>query len=96
MLLDDVPDIFNSVAEFTTRHASAQAVITNTDSVVLESVGEVIVSFSHGTNKNANALFWSYVLNIIFDTNDRLVVAEGHLAAIRGQMVSDRVLDDLE
>lgn len=94
--LDDVPDILNGIAEFTARHASTEAVITYTDSVVLEAVGEIVITFGHCTNKNANALLWSYVCNIVFDPDNVSIVAERDLPAVGWKMVSDWILDDLE
>lgn len=94
--LDNIPDILNGVAEFATGYTSAQAVVAYTDSVVLEAIGEVIVTFSHCTNKDANALFWSYVFNVVLDPDNVRIVAECDLAAVRGQVFCDWILDDLE
>jgi len=94
--LDDVPDVFNGITELATCYAGAQAVIAEADCVILEAVGEVIVSLSHGPNEDADALFWPYVLYVVFDPNDIRVKAECHLTAIGGQMVSDWVLYDFE
>lgn len=94
--LDDVPDVLNSVAEFATRHASTQAVVAYADSVVLEAVCKVVLTFGHGTNENAHALFWPYVLNVVLDPNNVGVVAECDLTAIWRKMIRYGILDDLE
>ena len=94
--LDDIPDILNSIAEFSTCYASTQAVIAYADGVVLEAVGEVVVAFGHCTDKNADALFGSDIRYVVFHPNDVGVKTEGDLAAIGRKMISDRILDDFE
>jgi hypothetical protein len=94
--LNDVPDVLHGVAEFTTRYASTQAVITYADSVVLNAIGKVIITFGHGTNENAYALFRPYVLYIVFDPNDVGIIAKCNLAAIWWKMIRNGVLDDLK
>ena len=50
-LLDDVPGVFAGMAEFAACDAGTEAVITDTDGLVLESVGEVVFAFGHSTDK---------------------------------------------
>ena len=94
--LDDVPNVLHSIAEFAASNASAQAIVAYADSVVFEGVGEVIITFSHGTNENANALFWPYIFNVVLYPNDVGIVAECDLAAIGWKVICDGILDDLK
>lgn len=96
MQLDDIPNVLNSIAKFATRYAGTEAVVAYADSVVLEAIGKVIVTFGHGTHENANALFWPYVFNVVLDPNDVGIVAECNFAAIRWKMIRDGIFDDLE
>ena len=94
--LDDVPDVFDSVTKLAACDTSAQAVIADADSIVLEAVCEIVISFGHRSHKDANTLLWSNVLDVILDTNNVRVKAQGHFTAIGRQVVSDWVLDDFE
>ena len=81
-LLDDGPGVFASVAEFAARDACAEAVITDTDSLVLKGIGEVVFAFRHGTDKDADALVGRQGLDIIPDSDNLRVKAEGDFPAI--------------
>ena len=94
--LDNIPDIFNGIAELATCYAGAQAVIADADGVVLEAVCKIIIAFSHCANEDANTLFTTQVLYVVFDSNDFSVKAESYLSAIGGEMISDGILDDFE
>lgn len=96
MRLDDVPDIFDGIAELSTSYTGAQAVIADADSVVLEAVGKVIFPLGHCTDENANALLGSYIFYVVPDPNDFRIKAERNLTAIGGKMVGDWILDDFE
>ena len=95
-LLDDVPGIFRSVAEFAAGHAGAEAEGTDADGIVFEGVCKVILALGHGTDEDTYALFGTQIRDIVPNTNDLGVEAEGDLATIRGQMVSNWILDDFE
>ena len=94
--LDDVPDVFHSIAELTTCYASAQAVVADADSVIHVHVCKIVLAFGHGADEDANALFGTYVIDVVLDPDDFSVVTEGDLSAIGRKMVCDGILDDLE
>lgn len=92
----NVPGFFGSMAEFTARHTCTQTVVADTDGVVLEGVGKVIVTLGHGTNEDANALVGTHGLDVVGGSHHGGLETEGHLPAVGGEVVRDRVLDDLE
>lgn len=55
----NVPHIFGSMAELTAGHTGAQTVVADTDGVVLESIGEIVLTFSHCSDKNTDAFIGS-------------------------------------
>lgn len=84
------------MAEFTARHTCTQTVVTDTDGVVLEGVGKVIVTLGHGTNKDANALVGTHGLDVVGGPHDGGLETECHFPAIGGKVIRDGVLDDLQ
>jgi hypothetical protein len=81
------------VAEFTTCHTSTEGKVADRNSVVFECVGKVIIAFCHGTDKDADALFGSESLDIVFDTYNRALKGERDLTTIGWKMLSDWVFD---
>lgn len=57
--LYDTPHVLGGVAELTTSDACAQAEVADTDRVVFDLVGEVILTFSHCSDKHADTFFFS-------------------------------------
>ena len=93
---DDVPHFLGGMAEFAAGNACAQTVVADTDRVVLEGVGEIIMALGHGTDKDTHALVGSQSLEVVPGPDDGCLVTEGHLPAIGGQVIGDGVLDHLE
>lgn len=54
--LDDVPDIFGSMAELAARDAGRETVVADGDLLVYELVGEVVRALSHGSDKDTDTL----------------------------------------
>ena len=54
------------------------------------------MALGHGTDEDRNALLGAQRLDIVLGTDHGGVETHRHLTAVRGQMVGDRVLDDLE
>lgn len=94
--LKDIPCVLGRMAEFTASHAGTQTVIADTDGLVLEGIGEIVVTLGHGTDKDTDALLGAESLEVVAHTHDRRLVAHGDLAAIGREMVGDGVLDDPE
>lgn len=44
------------MAEFTAGHTGTQAVVADTDLVILERVGKIIMTLGHGTDEDADTL----------------------------------------
>lgn len=93
---NDVPHVFDSVAELAAGNTCAQTEVADTDGVILKGVGEVVLTFGHGANKHTHTLFWSQVCNVVTDAYDLGVKAQSHFAAVWRQMVGDWIFDDLE
>lgn len=84
------------MAEFTARHTCAQTVVADTDGVILEGVGKVIVTLGHGTNEDADTLVGTHRLDVVGGPHYGGLETEGHFPAIGGKVVRDGVLDDLQ
>lgn len=93
---DDIPHFLGGMAELAACHTRAQTVVADTDGVVLEGVGEIVVSLGHGADEDTDAFVGVQRLDVVAGTHHRGLVTEGDLAAVRGQMVGDGVLDDFE
>jgi hypothetical protein len=91
-----VPNVFRRMAKLAASDTSTQAVIADTDGLVLEIVGKVILAFGHGTNEDTDAFIWCKALNVVFDSDNLCVEAQRDFPAIRRKMVGYRVLDNLE
>jgi hypothetical protein len=93
---NDVPDVFRRMTKLAASDTSTQAVIADTDRLVLEIVGKVILAFGHGTNKDTDAFIWCKALNVVFDSDNLCVEAQRDFPTIGGEVIGYRVLDNLE
>jgi len=84
------------MAKFTACHTCTQTVVADTDGVIFEGVGKVIVTLGHGTNEDANALVGTQRLDVVGGPHHRSLETESHLPAVGGKMVRDGVLDNLQ
>lgn len=94
--LDDVPGIFCSVAKLGACHTSGETEVADGDLLVDKLVGEIVGSLGHGANKHADALIWLQCLHIFPNLDHRRIETESDLPAIRGEVIRNRVLDNLE
>ena len=78
------------------RHTRTQAIIADTNSIILEGVGKIIISLGHGADKDANTLVGAEGFDIVADADDGGIETHGHLATVGREMIGDGVLDDLE
>lgn len=92
----DIPSFFGSVTEFTAGHASTQAVVADTDRIVFERVGKVIVTLGHGSDKDANAFLGAERLDIVSRPHHGGLVTESHFTAVGRKVVRDGIFDDFE
>ena len=93
---DDVPHILSSVAELAARYASAEAVVADTDRIVLVHIREVVCAFCHGADKDADALFWTQVCDIVSHSDHWRIEGQSDFPAVRWQMIRNRILDDFQ
>lgn len=96
VLSNDIPGILARVTEFAAGHARTETVIADTDGLVLEGVGKVILAFGHGADKDADTFVGFKSVDVISDSNDVGVKTQGDFPAVRGEVVGDGVFDDLE
>ena len=57
--LDNVPYVFNSIAELSACYTGTQAVVADGDGVVNELVCEVVLALGHSANKDTDTLLRS-------------------------------------
>lgn len=84
------------MAELTTRHTGTETVVADTDRLILEGVGEVVVALGHGTDEDGDALVRLQGLQVVPGAHQGGLETHRHLPAVGGQVVGDGVLDDLE
>jgi hypothetical protein len=84
------------MAELTACNAGTEVKLANSDAVVFDVVGKVVVALGHGTYEDGNALALVEIANVVADTYDLGVEAERDLAAVGRQVIGDGVLDDLD
>lgn len=84
------------MAELAAGNTGTKTVVADTDSFVLEGVGKVIVTLGHGTDENSNTLVGVQRLEIVLGADHGRLETHGHLAAVGGQVVGDRVLNNLK
>ena len=94
--LNDVPDIFCSMAELAARNASAEAIIADTDCVVLELVGEIVSTLGHSAHEDADTFLGTQAANVIPNAYNLRIEGEGDFPAVMWQMVGDWVLDNFQ
>ena len=93
--LNDAPYVFSRMAEFAASNAGTKAPVADTDRVVFEVIREIIIALCHGSNEDCDAFVLVQTMNVIPHANNLGLEAESDLTAVRGQVVGDRILDDL-
>lgn len=78
----NIPNLFGSVTELTTGHTGTKTVVTDTDALILEGIGKVIMTLGHGTDEDGDTLIRLQRLQIIPGAHQRGLKTHGHLAAI--------------
>ena len=84
------------MTELAASNTSTQAEVADTDRLVLEIIGEVVLAFSHGADEDADAFVRCKALDIVFDPYNFCLEAQRDFPAIRRKMVGYRVLNDLQ
>lgn len=91
--LQDVPYVLDSVAELAAGDTSRQGEIADANLLIDQGVGEVVVAFGHGADKDTDALLRGKCLDIVANAHKWSVKTQSYLAAVGRQVVSNRVLD---
>lgn len=94
--LDNVPDILGGMAKLTAGDARTETVIADADLFVDELIGKIIFTAGHGADEDTDALGRPKLSDVVPDSDHRRVEAQRDLATVRGEMVGDGILDDLE
>lgn len=68
--LDDVPDVFGGVAELAASNTGTEGVVADTDGIILEFIGERVVSLGHCADEDADALVRTEILNVVPNSHD--------------------------
>lgn len=84
------------MAELAASDTGAQAVIADTDGLVFELVGKVVLSLGHGADEDTDAFGGGQGVDVVPYTDDIGVETQSDLSAIRWEVVGDGVLDDLQ
>jgi len=84
------------MTELAARHTRTEREIANTNRIVLELIRKVILPLRHRAHKHANTLLRSQSPNVVSNPDDFGVEAQRDLAAIRGKVLRDWVLNDFE
>jgi len=91
--LEDIPDIFGRMAEFTAGNAGAEVEIADGDAVVFDVVGKVIIALGHGTHEDGNALALPEPSDVVADTHHFRVEAKRHFTAMGRKVIGNGVFD---
>lgn len=81
------------MAEFTAGNACRQTKIADSNLLVYDAVGKSVGALGHGSDKDTDALLGTECVDIVPYLNQGCVKAQGDLAAVGRQMISDGVLD---
>ena len=84
------------MAELTACNAGTEVKLANSDAVVLDVIGKVVVALGHSTYEDCDTLALVEIANVIADTYDLGVEAERDLAAVGRKVIGDGVLDDFD
>jgi hypothetical protein len=84
------------MTELAASYTGTQAVIADTDRLVLKIIGKVVLAFGHGADENAYAFVRRKALNVILNPDHLCLEAQRDFPAFRRKMISYGVLDDFQ
>lgn len=84
------------MTELAASHAGGKAVVADTDGLVLEFIGKVVLSLGHGPDKDADTFGGRQSVDVVSHPDHFGVETEGDFSAIHREVVGDGVLDDLQ
>ena len=82
------------MAELAACYAGTQTIVADTNRFVLEGVSEVVMALGHGSNKDTNAFLWPQCFKIVLTPNDGGFETHRDFAAVRREMIRDRVFNN--
>lgn len=86
---NDVPDFLSGVAKLAASNASTQSKVANTNAVVFEIVGEIILALCHSSHENTAAFIASKTTYVVIDTDNGGICRECDLAAVGRKVFGD-------
>lgn len=92
----NVPELFERTAELATCHRSTQWVVADTDLLVNNAVGKVILAPRHGTDEDSYRMRLGQCGQELGQPDGRRIAGKSELDGVHRQVISDRILDDLE
>jgi hypothetical protein len=84
------------VAELAASNTSRQGEVTDGNLLIYQGIGEVVLTLSHSTNEDADTILGIHGFDILTNLDKWRIETQRDLAAVGGQVVSDRVLDHSE
>jgi len=94
--LEDAPNILCGVAELAASNAGTQVEVADTNAVVLNGIGEIIVALRHSTDEDRDALVLVEATDVVAQTYDLGVETKCDLSAVGWEVIRNGVLDDLD
>lgn len=96
LVLKDTPDILCGVTELAASNTGTEVELADSNAVIFDVVGEIVVALGHGSHENRDALVLTEARDVVAHANNLGIETESDLAAVRWQMVGDGVLDHLD
>lgn len=84
------------MTELAARNAGAEIEVADSDRVVLDVVGKVVIALGHGSDEDANALIFVKALDVVGDSYYWSLEAQCDLSAVRWEVVGDGVFDHVD
>jgi len=96
MGLHDVPHLFRCAAELATRNASTERIVANGYLLVYNGVREVVLATCHCANEHRNGMCARERGKVLRESNCLRVARQCDFIRVHGEVIRDRVLNDLE
>ena len=83
------------MTEFAASNTGTEAEIADTNRLILEIIGKVVLSFRHGADENTDAFIWCEALDVVFDPDHFSLEAQCDFPAIWRKVTRNGILDHL-
>lgn len=94
--LEDTPNILRSVTEFAAGNAGTEVEVADTDAIILDGIGKIIVALGHSADKDCDALVLIEAPDVVAQAHNLSIETESDLPAVGWQVIGDGVFDDLD